>query len=305
MGLGEIGVDGDRLWAMDGRLNRVTWFSLGGELIDTESFTRERGARAEDPAMGPAYPTHRLSNGTFFGRQSGVLPQMMDRDSTLTRFLHLDDQGVVLDPLITYGFRRTDGMAVPSPTGSGWLYGFQSFSDAPLVSVSPARGEVLLVERPVHSGEGPATYRLTRLSMTGDTVLQREVEYEPVPVGSDVVERVLDALVAQWSNQLQGSGVDESTLEELARGALFVPDYYPPVSAAGLGEDGSMWVRDAYSETGRIPWMVFDAEGRPVAQVPVSTSFQFRIGWLNELWGVVADNRGVPYVSRYEVGPEG
>lgn len=26
---------------------------------------------------------------------------------------------------------------------------------------------------------------------------------------------------------------------------------------------------------------------------------------LNELWGVVTDNRGVPYVSRYEVGPEG
>lgn len=304
MGLGEIGFAGDRLWAMDGRLNRVTWFDLDGELIDTESFTRERGATADDPAMGPAYPTHRLADGTFFGRQSGVLPQVMDRDSTLTRYLHLDDQSAVLHSLVTYGFRRRDGMAVPSPTGSGWLYGYQSFADAPLVAVSPARGEALLVERPVYTGEGRATYRLTRLSMSGDTVLQREVEYEPLPVGQDVVERVVDALVAQWGNQLRDSGVDESTLQELARGALFVPEFYPPISAAGLGEDGSIWVRDAYSETGRIPWKVFDAEGLPVAQVPVSTSFQFRVGWRDELWGVTTDNRGVPYVARYEVGPE-
>lgn len=300
--LGQIGFSDGNLWAMDSRAYRVTWFAPGGEVLQTVPLSVDTRAPRSDPAMGRPFPTHALGDGTYFGRQSGVLPQMVDRDSTLLRMLHLDDHASVLHTLLEHPFRSRDGMAVPRPGGEGWLYGYQPFSDQPLTAVDPSLGALLVVDRSAHTGIGPAVYRLTTLSMTGDTLLHRELMYEPQPIGSDVVERVVDALTRQWKGQAP-AGVDENVLAGLAREALYVPEYYPPISAAALGMDGSIWLRSAHSETARIPWMIFDSEGQPLARVSLSTSFQPRAVKRDVAWGVSTDNQGVPYVVRYDVGP--
>lgn len=306
--LGEIGIQGDSLWAMDTRNSRVTWFGLGdealGEVLGTIAVPVQPRTPDSDPFAGRVFATHLLPDGSYFGRQSGLLPQMAECDSTLIRSYHLAATSEVLHTLNTTAFLLHHGMAVPNPGGEGWLYGSQPFADQALTYFEPSSQQLLIVDRPVYQGEGEARFTVTRLSANGDTLLHRSIPYTPEPLPETLVEQVLERLTAQWKTQLGTAAPGDDDMERMARGALFTPGWFPPVAAAGLGPDGTIWLRVPYSGSGRVPWMIFDADGDAVARVPLATSFEFRGGDATTAWGVTTDNQGTPYVTLYRVGPE-
>ena len=97
MRIGEIGLEGDTLWVMDMASHRVTRYDLDGDLVGSSPLSIDPRGQRSDPTLGRPRPSHPLGDGTFYGRQSGVIPQISGRDSTPVLHLRLDDGGAVLD----------------------------------------------------------------------------------------------------------------------------------------------------------------------------------------------------------------
>ncbi len=302
-GLGDIGLSGDTLWAMDRRTQRVTYFDPEGKVARTVPLTVDTRGQTSDPTLGNPRPSDPLPDGTFYGQQSGILPQMAGRDTTFILHLHLDARSRVLDTVLAQPILRRDRMAVqPAPGSRRWLYGSQPFAGSPLTSFEPGQQAVVVVDRRTHQGQGLASFSVTKVSMTGDTIFRREIPYVPEPVDQETVDRVVDADVRQWLAQQRPDGdLDQSRLEELARGALYVPTYYPPVSFVVMGRDGTIWLRDERPTSAEIGWTVLDSDGRPLARIRLSTIFQMKVADRDAVWGLTSDRAGVSYVIRYDL----
>ena len=302
--IGEIGLEGDTLWVMDMASHRVTRYDLDGDLVGSSPLSIDPRGQRSDPTLGRPRPSHPLGDGTFYGRQSGVIPQISGRDSTPVLHLRLDDGGAVLDTALVVHTRPRDVMAVPGQGGS-WLYGYQPFSDRRIAGFGLSSETLVVVDQPTPEPGAGATFRVTRISMTGDTLLQQDIPYEPRAVEADEVDRVVTSLVRRWKAQPAGSGIADAELERKARKALFVPASHPPIAAVVPGRDGKIWLLKTRREGSEAWWSVLDGEGRPLACVLLPINFRMRVAEREHVWGVSSGGWGVPYITRYDLGPAG
>ncbi len=303
--IGAIGFTGDSLWAMDLQGQRVTYFDLTGTVLGTTPLEIDTRAQLQDLNAGRPYPLSVLPDGTFYGRQAGLIPQIAGTDSTRILHLHLDATSAILDTLFVQVVHRRDALAVQSPTSGGWLMGAQPYADAPVASAEPSLQALLVAERPSYTGNGTPTFRVTRISMSGDTVFHRTLPYDAEALPAEIVDRVIAGMVNRWEAQeSDGEPASAAALTRLARDALYAPAWYPPFSAVVLGRDGTIWLRGAHATGGRIIWTVLDAEGHPAGRVDLPASLRVLVATRDRVWGVQSDRLGVSYLSRFSVGPE-
>jgi len=302
LGMGAIGLEGDALWVMDSRQYRLTYFGDDGEVLRDQPLTVSREARREDPVYGSPYPISPFGDGTFYGMRSGLLPQMAGRDSILILHLRLDAASSILDTLLIQPLRRQDRVAVQTPAGQ-WLFGSQPFADGSLVAVGPGDQGLVVLGRRTYSGTGEATFQVTRLSRTGDTLFHRDLPYGPRPVDPEQVKAVISSLARSWKRQVDTEGPGTGALEELATQALYAPEYAPPATSVVLGRDGTIWLRGRRPRNGRMDWRILDQEGWPLAIVDLPAALQVREADRDHVWGVRLDSQGVPFVERYGLVP--
>lgn len=93
-------------------------------------------------------------------------------------------------------------------------------------SPDPQGQSVVFGERTAPDGP-EATYRVTRVSITGDTVFSRQVPYDPVPIPQAVLDSLPDGTPRAYA-----------------------PPYYPPVSGVVAGRDGTTWAAREATPTG-------------------------------------------------------
>lgn len=305
--LSSIGFLGDTLWALDPRGFRVTYFDTAGTVLRSMPLQVDVRGQRDDPHVGRPRPMHLLPDGTFYGMQSSLFPQIAGRDSMPVLHLHLDADARILDTILVQAMRRTDVLAVRSAQGR-WLTGSQPFADGPLTAVEPSLGTLVVVERPAYTREGPAQLRVIRLSMTGDTVFRRDVAYEPVPLEAATVERVITGLVNRWEEGQGAAGeMSSEALTELAREALYTPDYHPPVARVVVGRDGTIWLRGVLAEEGRVEWRVLDRRGEPLGRFRLRAPLRIFVADQEAVWGVQRSPSGVEYVRMFRIvhAPEG
>lgn len=260
-----IGLLGDSLWVNDGRLGRVTFFDRDGTHLGDRPYP---GRPDVDPPLTVGFGMLTADGGALFVTNS------RDGDHSLPVLVVAPDgrQTAIGE---RSGLPRFSTLSAPD---GGWRMQQQRFWTRTTWSPDPQGRSVVFGEREAPDTPGEATYRVSRVSITGDTLFSRQVPYDPIPIP----QTVLDSL-------------PENTPE------AYVPRYYPPVSAVVAGRDGTTWVARETTPSDTRRWDVFDASGEHIGALDAPADLEIHDATAERIWAVTFDELDVPYVVRLPV----
>lgn len=298
-----IGLLGDTLWVLDTGNTRFGYFSLDGELIGHRRLTIDSGG----PDRNPPRPRGHFSDGTIRGDVLAPDSDVAVGRITESPILRIDADGTPLDTVAIVLLTNTTLRLADPNQGDGWqTYLDQPYSDTRLTRISPVATEVVYVDRGAVRGTAP-TFRVTRLTLAGDTIFSRAYPYVPRPIDPPSV----DSLVFDWAERIAArlarfpipEAPTAATLERWIRNELYLPDHLPPVSDAVLGRDGTIWLRREAQGGDAVDWLVLDYHGEPIGTVALPSRLTVMAADRDAVWGVEMDDLDVPYIVRYAVRP--
>ncbi|MDZ7780537.1 MAG: hypothetical protein U5R14_11500 [Gemmatimonadota bacterium] len=302
-----LGFIGDTLWASD-RLT-VHFFGPDGAELRQVSF---RTATGHGSRFVPRVP---LADGSFLGDRQ-IDPSSMREFVEATRLpLHrFSASGEVLDPVTLI-------RAPPVVTIEGGGFTFHPLGDWLGESMLPVAvepdGRAVVTAGTTQNAAADAFF-LTRVDITGDTILHRSIPYEPAPVNASDREWLTEAFAGSLAGDHDPAVSrtrDDAARERqrrAAREAITFPDYFPPVRQVVPGADGSIWLlRELELPQRTDRWEVYGATGDLEGVVRVTEGRAFQDPWkprLKMLWAsrdqVWASSLGeldVPYLHRFRV----
>jgi len=294
--LNGMGWLGDTLWAIDGRLQHVNMF-VGGETL-VRTITK---AEPVDPTARRWQPGYRIQALLVNGRAVAWATSPTRPDGPEVALVLLDAEGQVLDTLAVENGGKAS-LIVATPRGSS-VSNLQPFNDNPLWKVAADGSGLVIVERPAATERNTRHFLVVKMSASQDTAFMRERPYDPVPIAREVK----DSVAAWVAGIYHGHGIfgTLAAAEAAVREALYLPDFYPPVTRVVLGRDQSVWLeREAVPGKPSV-WEVLDANGRLVGIVQAQKDLEIREAQFDRIWGVERDELDVPYVVRYLVVPGG
>ncbi len=316
-GLG-VGWIADTLWISD--RNRIQLFTtderVPEEVIQFSVSVPEEGSRLT--------PGRMLADGTLIGRRV-----ITDGRARLSRgaspglaLRRLSRSGEVLD---TIAIMHWPDNAVQNERDARLFPGIHPLRDLPLIGLK----EYLTALRPdgtavvqigkVHEDATPPTFELLVISIGGDTLLHRTVEYERREVNSAMERRLADEY-AGWRvgdyapSSLSAPQLTEATLERrrrAARDVFRVPEHHPPVRQVVAGTDGTIWLLREMREDRVDVWEIYGSDGTLEGTVEIEQGRGSLKPWhprlaivlasRDEVWGTTFAEYDVSYLHRYRV----
>ena len=286
-----LGLCGDSLWVFDAALNRLTFLTATGGVINTLQVSPPSigNERIRISWMRP------LANGLFLGAFGYSSNEITSGRIQARPLLRLDSQGLVVDTLalLSVDPKRTMVFRKESET----TFVSQPVRDDPLYDISPDGGEIVIVDRKVADGPKKALLVVTKITADGDTIYGARLGYRPRRLDHrSLRQRFLSPYHVELAR------VTESEL----RDALWLPRYLPPVSQVRIGADGTVWLRreDDFVSP-HLRWEVLDPSGAPLFWVWMPRGVQ--VLWVSSraVWGVELDEWQVPQVVELEVAELG
>lgn len=285
-----MGFFGDTLYALDPGATRVTFFSDTGAVLGTLS-TLPKGLKL--PQGFILMPPFKLcADGTGF-----AAPDAFSRSpaARLPRpYLRVHRDGTVVDTLMML---PTAHSMLAVQTERMGFYTRQPFSDDPLESISCRTGEAAVVDRRAAEDAQSATFRVTVLRSTHDTLYSRSYPYAPMAMPTAWV----DSAIARTTRGVGRMLSNARQAEAAVRKAMFIPKYVAPVSRALYATTGDLWLRRENAPRQDEHWMVLDSLGTPIARVTLPSGLDVRVIEADAVWGTVSDSLDVPYVVRYRI----
>lgn len=285
-----LGVHGDRVWIYDSRLRRLSFFSLGGSLLET--FSDQGAVPGEDEALR-AVPVAGFDDGSLLGATDPLtLGRFRGRWGTFP-VVRMSGDGVVLNRI---GDIRVDGVIMTLWPGGVMT---QPFQDHDLWAPTRDRDGIVVVKR-AFPRERDAEYRVVRLDAGGDTVWERTYPVEARPAGPDRVRDIADSLKRIWSDTRPDRADDAARAidAQIAR-----PAFLSPVSRMWTGRSGHVWVeRDRIGEMAEYD--VIGPGGRRLGTVALPRSWIVYAVAGDHVWVAIKDRMDVPSVHRFEISLE-
>jgi hypothetical protein len=286
-----LGLCGDSLWVFDAGLNRLTFLTDTGGVINTLQVSPPSigGERIRVSWMRP------LANGLFLGAFGYSANEITSGRIQARPLLRLDSQGLVVDTLALLSVDPKSTMVFRKESETTFVR--QPVRDDPLFDISPDGKEIVIVDRRVSDGPNKALPVVTKISADGDTIYQARYGYEPRRLDHRSVRQHFLS-----PDLVKSVRVTESEL----RDALWLPRYLPPVSQVRIGADGMVWLRreDDFVSS-HLRWEVLDPSGAPSFWVWMPRGVQ--VLWVSSraVWGVELDEWQVPQVVELEVAELG
>ncbi|MDX1395355.1 MAG: hypothetical protein R3195_13285 [Gemmatimonadota bacterium] len=285
-----LDIFGEEVWVWDDRSLRVTRFDLEGELIGVET---HRPAAFEHVYLRPARPDVVLPDLTFLGSYS-INTVRGAEERTENPLLRLGVEGDILDTVFV---RPLEGgylwleLGMGDPTVTSHPYPWD-----PIFAVAARRMEVIVAERDVHP-DAPE-FRVTRLTIEGDTLWSRTYPYDPVPPDMALIETRVEFFAtaverAGWTTRRHA--------EEVFRGGIRIPEHIPPLTRVIAGHDGSIWLELADNDETANSWLILAEDGEPYGRVVLPGRFYIRHATLEGVLGMELDELDVPYVVGYDL----
>jgi len=276
-----MGIRGDSLWVSD--RSRLTWFSLDGSYLGSESTTYD----PQGPRFAPGPVLQVMADGTF--ATVPIFMPSVDRDTwpTGVPVQRYDTTGAILAVM---------GVFDPSPIrlflgpGDRPLLAMLPFQPLFLHAFDPAGRWVVVLDEAAATSDAPSTFRFFRIGPDGDTLAARDIRYTPVAVP----ETVHDSLIAALSE-----GATPRDLVSARLRAAPIPGFYPPITRIVVADDGSAWLELQGHSPPR--WLVVDSTGTPIAHVVGDPSLRLMVIRNDEAWGSVRNELDVPFVVRYRI----
>ena len=305
-----VGWIGDTLWVAD--FNRIQLFS-SDERRPEQVIQFSRDVPEEGSSLAPG---RMLADGTLIGRR-----RITDGRALSSRganpglaLRRLSRSGEVLDTIATMEW---PGNAIEQERDARLFPGEHPLIDLPplglgeyLTALKPDGSAVVQIGK-VHEDATPPTFDLLVISIRGDTLLHRSVEYEPREVTRAMERRLADEY-AGWraGDHPPSSPIFERT-RDAARRVFWVPEYLPPVRQVVAGTDGTIWLLRELREDRVDVWEVYDSGGTLEGTVEIGQGRSSLVPWdprlavalasRDEVWGATYDDYGIPYIHRYLV----
>ncbi|MCY4647329.1 MAG: hypothetical protein OXE73_10695 [Gammaproteobacteria bacterium] len=311
-GLGWIG---DTLWVAD--LNRIQLFTTDERVPDAVIqfylSIPEEGTQLT--------PGRMLADGTFVGaRQLSDMRAWSSRgDDPGLALRRISRSGEILDTIAIIDWpdnavaneRNPAGWPRVHPLREAALPGLQEY----LTALKPDGSAVVQIGQ-VHEDATPPTFDLLVVSIRGDTLLHRAIDYEPREVTRAMERRLADEY-AGWavgdytSRRMQ---LLETTLERQRsayRRVFWVPENHPPVRKVVAGTDGTIWLLRELREDRVDVWEIYDSEGMLEGSIEIGQGRASTKPWYprlailvasrDEVWGATRGELDQPYLHRYRV----
>ena len=311
-----VGWIGDTLWIAD--QHRIQLFTTNErvpeEVIDFALPMPQEGTRLT--------PGRMLADGSVLaGRRSITAWQAWVTAPSLA-LRRISRAGEILDTIasVEWSSNAVEYERVPGRT---WLSP-HPLNDLPpvglneyLTALRPDGSTVVQIGRVQEDGT-PPTFDILAISISGDTLLQRTVEYEPREVSSAIENLLADGFAAA----LVGDHISPSLRPPMSetmrdrqrravRSAFWVPEYHPPIRQVVAGTDGTIWLLRELREDRVDLWEIYDAEGTLEGTVEIDQGRTSAVPWFprlgialasrDEIWGTTFDELEVPYIHRYRI----
>ena len=280
----QAGIRGDTVWAADA--TSLARFTLDGELI------RDDPIRYATPnqQFRPSSIDFVLSDGTYAVVPSWI-PSINEADwPTAIPMYAIDTAGVMTHQIGTFDLEPLRMFRMPDGTNG---MAFVPFLLLFPYSRAPDGSSIVFVHQSAAESDAAATFRVVKVTFSGDTLFSRDVPYQPILVQQAAKDSVLSAVTGEGDNR-RPADVVKARMD-----AAPIPEYYPPVKSILQGNDGSTWLQMQGSPTGA--WLVLGTDGIPLAQAEAPVALQIHAVTQDHIWGVELDAYDVPTIVRYRI----
>lgn len=283
--VGGMGWAGDTLWVVD--IGRLHLFDARFEFARTITFPTLR----PPPGVTRIMPGPILADGSMIG-----IPMMVD-SGRAAPVVRVSQSGVITDTLAHVAMRdaftriSVAGAARPGNVQRPWV-------DDPLWTTSPDGRAVVVVERPLATRAGDASFTILRIGLNGDTLFRRAVRYAAVERTDAETDAWYAAKATQVAHQVSAT---EAAAERAIRRAVRPPRHHLPVTRLVVGRDGTIWLRREDTAAEAVDWQVFDATGAPLGRVALPSGYDLRRAQIDRVWGIEKDALDVPFARVYTI----
>jgi hypothetical protein len=201
---------------------------------------------------------------------------------------------LVLDAL------RPGAAAVDVVLGNAPVLGDQPFTDHPLYQISPDGSHVTIVRREHQMAAWMTVYRVTRVTMEGDTLFNVERRASMVRVTDETVDSTAAELAALPGAMEAFPGTVPGR-QALIRAMLSRPRYHPPISDILVGFDGTTWLRWPDTREGKVRWEVLDRSGEPQWTFEADRRLKLVAANGEEVWGLLREDQDVIHLIRFRL----
>ena len=311
-----VGWIGDTLWIAD--QSRIQLFTTN-ERVPDEVIEFALPMPQEGTLLTPG---RMLADGSVLAGRRGITDWTAWVTAPSLALRRISRSGEILDTIasVEWSSNAVEYERVPGRT---WLAP-HPLNDLPpvglneyLTALRPDGSTVVQIGRVQEDGTTP-TFDILAISISGDTLLQRTVEYESHEVSSAIEDRLADgfaaAIVGDHISPSLRPPVSETMRERqrrAVRSAFRVPEYHPPVRQVVAGTDGTIWLLRELREDGIDVWEIYDADGTLEGTIEIDQGRTSAVPWFprlgialasrDEIWGTTFDELDVPYIHRYRV----
>jgi hypothetical protein len=287
--LTSIGFVGDTLWTADHELKRVSLFAADGRVLATIAHEMRDAVPAASRTFYGADLWFVLTRGLAVGGAISDAEALAEGKVPATPILRLTRTGRTLD---TIAWMSTAHSQMALQIGGAKLFMAQRYADSPLPVIALPLERVYVVDRSAATAARDAAFRVTAMSVMGDTVWTRRYPYVPIPIGSAARDSALSTAIK--------IGATTATREEL-RAKLYLPAFRPPIASAIAAADGSLWLRRADTPSD-IDYTVIGANGTLLATLTVKRNVSIKAVSGDIAWAIETDADDVQSVVRYRIG---
>lgn len=292
---------GDTLWVYDSRQARISLFTPDGQFVRSirPIAKRQPGAKMTSNIVG----RYLLADGTVLAQPTLYSAQASDKRTDLSALLRINESGDILDTLVVFPVRQS---TLELKSGTSAMYSAQPFTDSPIGAVDGKGRAVYVINRDYARDNARSTFRITKISLTGDTLYDKRFEYRPKPVTDAQFEKLVTERV-DMATEKRGPRpalyANRSVAENAVRNAMVRPRFHPPISRAAGGADGTLWLQREDDGGAERLWQVVDENGRFIAAVRIPRDDRVHYATRNVIWVSQTDELDVPYLTRYRVTP--
>lgn len=319
-----FGVEGDTVWVIDLRLDRITLFDRAGELLSTARIEPVRVPAPE--CSGYVGPVGMRPDGLFTSELNRIACSRDEPDSGVgegdsipyPRVL-FSPEGAVVDTL-SWEPRPPPRMIPPPDAPTTPFETITVGSERYRVPTPPS---VLPRWYPLHDGrvvvhapraesseEGAVT--VTRTGLGGDTMYHRVLRYTPVPYTDADLDASAEEAARSGSGFVAFSGGapvrperSEADVRRAAvrlRAEMDFPEHRPPIETSWVGPDGSVWLLRRQADAAEAAphrWVVLRPDGATRGQVELPPDSRPLWARGDTFWAVERDDFDVPWLVRY------
>lgn len=285
-----MGWTGDTLWVMDAGAARLNLFNRDLEFV--RAITPQFSSLPE--GVFRALPGPFLADGSVL-----AIPMILPEAAVSQPLILVDESGAVQRTLPPVPQERRmvmvdrgDGQTMPV---------VNPWDDSPLWTVAADGGSIVVVQRPIASSAEAGRLRIVRLSLAGDTLLDREYRYTPRPVTAASRDSV-------YMRAAAASGGGSTPVEEVARrirDAAPAPASHATVTEVIAAGDGAIWLRREAITPGQQEWQRISESGEMLGTVRLPAALEVHGADDRRVWGLTRDDLDVPFVEVYELRRSG